>query len=131
MIEEILEALKSHDKVFTETGIKEYPLTLSIEEQKVLLDYITNLQEKYNGIKSNFDIQLEYDKELENKITNLQEENERIRKDYFTLMQDNAYTLKLEQRINKALYIISKLNPDEIPCWFDEIETTLRGEKYE
>ena len=103
MIEEILEALKSHDKVFTETGIKEYPLTF----------------------------QLEYDKELENKITNLQEENERIRKDYFTLMQDNAYTLKLEQRINKALYIISKLNPDEIPCWFDEIETTLRGEKYE
>ena len=78
MIEEILEALKSHDKVFTETGIKEYPLTLSIEEQKVLLDYITNLQEKYNGIKSNFDIQLEYDKELENKITNLQKNKQSI-----------------------------------------------------
>ena len=40
-IKEIIEALKPHNDI-----VKEYPLTLSIEEQKILLDYITNLQEE-------------------------------------------------------------------------------------
>lgn len=40
---EILEALKPHDKEFA--SIKEYPLALSVKEQKILLDYITNLQD--------------------------------------------------------------------------------------
>ena len=46
------------------------------------------------------------DKVLLNYITNLQEENERLRKDYSTLMQDNSYTLELEQRIDKAVEYI-------------------------
>ena len=40
-VKEILEALKPHNDI-----IKEYPLKLSVEEQKLLLDYITNLQEQ-------------------------------------------------------------------------------------
>ena len=36
------------------------------------------------------------------------EENERLRKDYGLLLQDNAYTLKLEQRIDKAIEYINK-----------------------
>ena len=47
-IKEILEALKPHDKEFA--SIKEYPLVLNVKEQKILLDYITNLQEE-NTIK--------------------------------------------------------------------------------
>ena len=45
-IKEILEALKPHNKEFA--SIKEYPLALSVKEQKILLDYITNLQEENN-----------------------------------------------------------------------------------
>jgi len=45
-IKEILEALKPQDEEFTKAGIKEYPLVLSVKEQKILLDYITNLQEE-------------------------------------------------------------------------------------
>ena len=46
-IKEIIEALKPHSDI-----VKEYPLTLSIEEQKILLDYITNLQEeKENAVE--------------------------------------------------------------------------------
>ena len=45
-IKEILEALKLHNDI-----VKEYPLTLSIEEQKILLDYITNLQEENKRLK--------------------------------------------------------------------------------
>jgi len=40
--------------------------------------------------------------ELKDYITNLQKENERLKKDYGSLMQDNAYTLELEQE-NKVL----------------------------
>lgn len=46
-IKEILEALKSHNDI-----VKEYPLTLSIEEQKILLDYITDLQEENERLKT-------------------------------------------------------------------------------
>lgn len=47
-IKEIIEALKSHNDIVKDYPLtfKEYPLTLSIEEQKILLDYITNLQER-------------------------------------------------------------------------------------
>ena len=45
-IKEILEALKSHNDI-----VKEYPLTLSIEEQKILLDYITDLQKENEKLK--------------------------------------------------------------------------------
>lgn len=40
-VKEILEALKPHNDI-----VKEYPLTLSIEEQKILLNYITNLEKE-------------------------------------------------------------------------------------
>jgi hypothetical protein len=53
-IKEILETLKSQDEEFTKAGIKEYPLTLSIEEQKILLDYITNLQEENDNLKKQY-----------------------------------------------------------------------------
>lgn len=45
-VKEILEALKPHNDI-----IKEYPLKLSIEEQKLLLDYITNLQKENEEVK--------------------------------------------------------------------------------
>jgi hypothetical protein len=48
-IKEILEALKPHNDI-----VKEYPLTLSIEEQKLLLDYITNLQEEKDNLKKQY-----------------------------------------------------------------------------
>ena len=50
-IKEILEALKPQDEEFTKAGIKEYPLILSVKEQKILLDYITNLQEENKRLK--------------------------------------------------------------------------------
>ena len=50
-IKEILEALKPQDEEFTKAGIKEYPLVLSVKEQKILLDYITNLQEENKDLK--------------------------------------------------------------------------------
>ena len=50
-IKEILEALKPHDKEFAKAGIKEYSLVLSVKEQKILLDYITNLQDENKELK--------------------------------------------------------------------------------
>lgn len=44
-VEEILEVLKPHK------DIKEYPLSLTLREQKILLDYITNLQEENKRLK--------------------------------------------------------------------------------
>ena len=47
----------------------EYPnyftLDPNTKDCKLLLDYITNLQEELKSIKSNYKIQLEYDEELE------------------------------------------------------------------
>lgn len=87
MKDEIKEILESLDKIAKGSY---YPEDLLYYENcKQLLDYITNLQEKYNGIKSNFDIQLEYDEELENKITNLQEETKKL--------QDRNIELVLER----------------------------------
>ena len=63
-IKEILECLEKYGQLTPD----------AIDDLHYIRDYINNLQEKYNGIKSNFDIQLEYDEELENKIANLQEE---------------------------------------------------------
>ena len=54
-IKEILEAIKPHDKEFTKAGIKEYSLVLSVKEQKILLDYITNLQKENNKQKEVLD----------------------------------------------------------------------------
>ena len=51
-IKEILEALKPQDEEFTKAGIKKYPLSLSLREQKLLLDYITNLQEENGKLKT-------------------------------------------------------------------------------
>lgn len=48
-IKEILEALKPHNDI-----IKEYPLKLSIEEQKLLLDYITNLQKENKHLSKSY-----------------------------------------------------------------------------
>ena len=50
-IKEILEALKPQDKEFVEAGSKEFPLQLTPKEQKILLDYITNLQEENERLK--------------------------------------------------------------------------------
>lgn len=44
-IKEILEALKPHK------DIKEYPLSLTLREQKILLEHITNLQEENKKLK--------------------------------------------------------------------------------
>ena len=54
-------------------------------------------------------------RKLEDYITNLQEENERLRKDYFTLMQDNAYTLELQQRIDKTIKYLKSISMDKTP----------------
>ena len=53
-IKEILEALKPQDEEFTKAGIKKYPLSLSLREQKLLLDYITNLQEENKKMEDKF-----------------------------------------------------------------------------
>ena len=60
-----------------------------------------------------------------NCITNLEQENERLRKDYGRLMQDNAYTLELERRNEKAIEELDKyINSCEI-----EVEHTLNNKK--
>ena len=52
-IKEILEALKPLDEEFAKAGIKEYPLYLKPDQQKILLDYITNLQEENKLLQAN------------------------------------------------------------------------------
>lgn len=58
-IKEILEALKPHDKEFA--SVKEYPLVLSVKEQKILLDYITNLQDRIDKALDYLEIFVEVD----------------------------------------------------------------------
>lgn len=102
---------------------------ISQEEMGILWNYITNLQEKYNGIKSNFDIQLEYDEELENKITNLQEKYERMKENAKIL--SNGYN-DLEKRNEKAIeYMNNTFNITSIKEFYehlDNIENILQGE---
>ena len=46
-IKEILEALKPYEEEFIKAGLEEHPLYLYPDQQKILLDYITNLQKEY------------------------------------------------------------------------------------
>lgn len=73
------------------------------DEIKEILDKLNNKAEHY--ILYDYEV-----KQLLDHITNLQEENDRLKKDYGRLMQDNAYTLELEQRIDKAIEYIGKPN---------------------
>lgn len=108
-VKEILEALKPHNDI-----IKEYPLALSIEEQKLLSDYITNLENKYEN-------QIHRYMNLKEYTTNLQEEAAILRKQKKKLSNDLAEAIlfnqkrceqnkKSQQRIDKAIeYIDDKV----------------------
>lgn len=90
-IKEILEALKPQDEEFTKAGIKEYPLSLSIEEQKILLDCITNLQEK---IKSGNNIILANKnriKELKKNIKGYEQKITRLNNIIDTMLEYNIF----------------------------------------
>ena len=130
-IKEILAYFEEYIKI---TEMHDSEPMLNWKDLKIVLDYITNLQtieQQYSAILSE---NAELKNELENKITNLQEKYKRLRNDYGRLMQDNAYTLELEQRIDKAIEYIEErktLNwyADGIFVW--ELLNILQGEDNE
>ena len=75
-IKEILEALKPQDKEFIKAGIKEYPLVLSVKEQKILLDYITNLQEENKQLKEKNYLLIDY-QDMEIRYNEYKQRNEK------------------------------------------------------
>ena len=73
-IKEILEALKI-DEEDLNVRSSMYQLQLTPKEQKILLNYITNLQ----TIEQQYSAILSENAELENKTTNLQEEKDKYK----------------------------------------------------
>ena len=105
-IKEILEALKPHSDI-----VKEYPLTLSIEEQKILLDYITNLQDKlkwYENIDPNKTID-KFRLEQNMKVKNLQQRIDKAIKK----IEKDAELIDLEDGYNTCMAVIDILRGDE------------------
>lgn len=66
-----------------------------------LKDYIINLQEELKSANESISW-------WQNRFNAVEKENERLRKDYGRLMQNNAYTLELEQRNEKAIEYIKE-----------------------
>lgn len=74
-----------------------------------ILDYITNLQEVSNMFKESFETMSKNYFEEKSK-------NEILKKDYGRLIQDNAYTLELEQRNEKAIeYMSNYIEVEDAP----------------
>lgn len=59
----------------------------------------------------------------------LQQENQQLKEDYAKIVQDNCYTLELENRIDKALEVLEK-DGDEYQCvdYMSEAWRILKGE---
>lgn len=121
-IKEILEALKPHNDI-----VKEYPLTLSIEEQKILLDYITNLQEEIK--------EWEYIQDIQDKREYRKRYLEERRKEDPTLLYpdyDEIYKKYYEQkqRIDKAVEYINKYEYQKYcPSPYEKDKYIMREEK--
>ena len=70
-IKEILEALKPQDEEFVKAGIKEFPLQLTLKEQKILLDYIIDLQKQLSQFTSTINELAKSNVGLQEKINRL------------------------------------------------------------
>lgn len=118
-LKEILDALEVQPEEFT----TDYSLLLNIKQQKVLLDYITNLQQKVEQYENPDDLTLFYmwlDEKSKDKMKELQQENEIVQK------LKERYQLKkevYESRIDKAIEYIEKGTR-----WFDSDYASTYGE---
>jgi oligoribonuclease NrnB/cAMP/cGMP phosphodiesterase (DHH superfamily) len=68
------------------------------------------------------------------KIKELEEENERLKISYNTIVQDNVYTLELEQRIDKAIEYIEQWRDTKTKRIDSRLKRTLeilKGEENE
>ena len=86
MKDEIKEILDKLLEYFKESNINDFGYEkdklISYEEAQILLDYITNLQEKVNQYENPDDLTLFYmwlDVKAKDKMKQLQEENERLK----------------------------------------------------
>jgi archaellum component FlaC len=55
--------------------------------------------------------------DVREKLEELEEENKRLKISYNTIVQDNVYTLELQQRIDKAINYINKF--ESIRAYFE------------
>ena len=107
-IKEILDWLKDEDIYLEDYGYQ-YK-RISLKDTKILLDYITNLQQENEELKKNQRFHkngvfsLEYDKEtLSDMVEDLQQENERLNE---ILVWKQEHEKELHTRIEKAIEYI-------------------------
>ena len=110
-----------------------YDLILTPEECHILYDYITLLEKTVKIKDKAFMGTVKELTETATEKEKLEKENEKYKKLGFEhLCKKNA---ELEERIDKALHKIHNLKQqvqsfrDKIPCWLDELENDLGGDK--
>ena len=115
-IKEILEYLKN-DKY---AGYKEQYKAIRKDYAKVLLDYITNLQEKVNQYENPDDMTLFYmwlDEKAKDKMKELKQKNERLKENNQNMQIEMARTWeeneRLKQDIKDACIVIEKLKKEK------------------